>query len=88
MTITIEPPADMTETLTVAAAREGLTLEAFALHAALERARSLGQTTEAPLPKRSTLRDFAGIVDGTSGPGDGRAWSEIEAACDPFRPSA
>jgi hypothetical protein len=25
-----------------------------------------------------------GAIDGTPGPGDGRAWSEIEAACDPL----
>lgn len=25
-----------------------------------------------------------GAIDGTKGPGDGRSWSEIEAACDPL----
>ena len=31
-----------------------------------------------------SLKDFVGVIDGTPGPGDGRAWSEIEAACDPI----
>lgn len=31
-----------------------------------------------------SLKGYIGVIDGTPGPGDGRAWSEIDAACDPL----
>lgn len=80
----------MTLTLELTAEEEAQ-LRAKAASAGLDEASYVRRLIEdADLPQQTladTLKDLVGIVEGTPGPGDGRAWSEVEAAT-LFRPRA
>jgi hypothetical protein len=78
----------MTMTLTLKLTKEEAQLREKAKRAGLDPEGYLKSLISAPDSNTptlaDTLKDYIGVVNGTPGPGDGRAWSEIEAACDPL----
>ncbi|MDR3707494.1 MAG: hypothetical protein P4L33_04280 [Capsulimonadaceae bacterium] len=84
MTLTIDLTPDEEATLMNKAALAGLDVSEYALRvlheASLPTVQDSGETMYDSLKALGVI----GIVEGTSGPGDGRSWSEIEAPCDPL----
>jgi len=76
MTLTLELTPEEEAQLRSQAAKLGLDEATYVR-------RLIGSAILPQLTLADTLKEFVGAVDGTPGPGDGRAWSEIEAPCDP-----
>ena len=84
MTLTLNLSPEEEKRLRAGAQKAGLDINAY-LRQLIERADVADTATATDLRTLAeSLKEFVGVIDGTPGPGDGRAWSEIEAACDPL----
>lgn len=86
MVLTLKITSQQEETLRREASKAGMDVASYAasvLTHSLPAQESIDQDAPSLLDRLKKL-GVVGAVKGTSGPGDGRSWSEIEAACDPL----
>ena len=84
MTLTLELTPEQEATLKRKASQAGLDVPTYAVHLLVDTVPTGADEDSKSLFDRLNELGVIGAVKGTSGPGDGRAWSEIEAACDPL----
>ena len=86
MTLTIDLTPEQEAALRHKAELAGLDISEYAVKLIEEGSYAPQNDPETPKSLLESLTELGviGMVKGTSGPGDGRAWSEIEAACDPL----
>ena len=86
MTLTIDLTPEQEKALRQRAEQVGLDISTYASRLLTEMPLATGGDAEkAPfLLDRLKQLGVLGAIKGRSGPGDGRAWSEIEAASDPL----
>ena len=80
MTLTLKLSKEAESRLTMRADQEGIPVDDLIVEILEDAARSDNPS----LLDEMMALGVVGAVAGTSGPGDGRAWSEVEAACDPL----
>jgi hypothetical protein len=83
MTVTLELSADAEERLRRRAMLAGIAIQELVETIVEDAALRDDEPTPTLLDEIKAL-GVLGAVTGTSGPGDGRGWSEIEAPCDPI----
>jgi hypothetical protein len=84
MTLTLDLSPEEEKRLRAGARNAGLDINAY-LRRLTEHIGVAGAPASMDkLTLAESLKEFVGVIDGTPGPGDGRAWSEIEAASDPL----
>jgi hypothetical protein len=83
MTLTLDLATDVEERLKRRATLAGIPLQELVANIIEDAAQSDVAPGATLLDEMRSL-GVLGAVSGTPGPGDGRAWSEIEAACDPL----
>ena len=86
MTLNIDLPPEQEETLRHSAEQAGVDISTYASRLLTEMPLATGGDAEKGpfLLDRLKQVGILGAIKGTAGPGNGRAWSEIEAACDPL----
>jgi len=84
MTLTLELTPEQEATLKRRASLAGLDVSTYAVQILADTAPTESDEDSKSLFDRLNELGVIGAVKGTSGPGDGRSWSEIEAACDPL----
>jgi hypothetical protein len=80
MTLTINLSAEAESKLTIRADQAGIPVNELIT----EILEDIARADQPSLLDEMTALGVIGAVAGSSGPGDGRAWSDVEAACNPL----
>jgi len=83
MTLTVNLSSEAAERLRIKSARVGKSMQSL-ISDIVEAAVATDEPVPNNMADRMRAMGLLGAIDGTPGPGDGRAWSEIEAASDPL----
>jgi len=82
MTLTLDLSPEAEERLQAKSARTGKSVPSLILD--IVEAAVVDEVVPNNMADRMRSLGLLGAIDGTPGPGDGRGWSEIEAASDPL----